>query len=137
MYQCHLLVNLVCLLLFFTSGQILAQNNRETFMDSISDLIREAGNNPKQILKLADSLTKKTQSEKNRYNYAGYLLVEGVAYSQLGKRTLALSDQTNAFAIFDSLQDDKWRAISLACIAFTNMELGNHKKAHYYSHSHV
>lgn len=131
--QCFGIFSKMCFCyILFALAPLRAQSDKVAFMDSIRGYIRETTNNPNTILQFSDSLAKKAKNDNEIYRYAGFLLVKGMANSQLGNRTEALSCNTRSYAIFDSLRDNTGRAMSLSCLAFTHMEMHNYNKARYY-----
>ncbi|MEN3324619.1 histidine kinase [Mariniflexile soesokkakense] len=102
------------------------------YLEELSVMIRKTTNNPEVGLKTADSLITIAKKTNNINNYAISLLAKGAALSFMGKNSEALEIELKAYAIFDSINDNTGKSISLLNISYVQMHLKKYRKAQDY-----
>jgi len=124
-------LSLTIIIIFFVLGtptfaQIVKANS---FQDSLGLLVRKASTDPEIVLIQSDSLIALAMKKNDSQLYSSLILAKGTAYSFLGKNTKALEHQMRAYKLFDSLQNQTGKVVSLLNIAYTHMHLYEYKKA--------
>ncbi|MFC4723571.1 histidine kinase [Geojedonia litorea] len=108
----------------------LAQNVKVTsFQDSLAILIRKAATHPELTLEQSDSLIALAKQQNDAKLLASLKLSKGTAYSFLGNNSKALEYQMSAYKIFDSINDQTGKTITLLNISYSQLHLHNYKKA--------
>lgn len=124
-------LSLTIIIIFFVLGtptfaQIVKANS---FQDSLGLLVRKASTDPEIVLIQSDSLIALAMKKNDSQLYSSLILAKGTAYSFLGKNTKALEHQMRAYKLFDSLQNQTGKVVSLLNIAYTHIHLYEYKKA--------
>lgn len=114
------------LVLTTVHGQI---RKGDAFRNQIDSLNRVAFDAPIQVARKADSMLQIAQNKK-RYIDVGLLwLVRGITETCQGKNEQALQYHIKAYRLFDSLQVNEGRIISLGNLAAVELNMENHQKA--------
>lgn len=110
----------------FSFGQI---RKGDAFRNKIDSLNRVAFDSPIKVAKMADSMLLIAKKRKRPIDTGLLLLVKGITETCQGNNDKALKLHMKAYHLFDSIQSNEGKIISLGNLAAVELNMENYNKA--------